>query len=223
MQSACAVLYCHLWSVWLYHIFPHYLINGTILGKKLLNIKCVFWFSVQLWSETFLILRRIQRDIIINVHRFSCKVPLLLSDFNKTSIFSTDIRKILKYQISWKSVQWKPRCSMRADGQIDMTKPTVAFPNLRTLLKSHAKVPNDAQIATRHSTSTSVHQAYRTSFPVYATSANASHKWADDDRLPAERRKHMHEEWSHCNTLHQWYSAWGTRTPGVREDILGGT
>jgi len=22
--------------------FPHYLINGTILGKKLLNIKCVF-------------------------------------------------------------------------------------------------------------------------------------------------------------------------------------
>jgi hypothetical protein len=26
----------------LYHIFPHYLINGTIFGKKLLNIKCVF-------------------------------------------------------------------------------------------------------------------------------------------------------------------------------------
>jgi hypothetical protein len=24
------------------HIFPHYLINGTIFGKKLLNIKCVF-------------------------------------------------------------------------------------------------------------------------------------------------------------------------------------
>jgi hypothetical protein len=41
-HSACAVLYCHLWPVWLYRIFPHYLINDTIFGKKLLNIKCVF-------------------------------------------------------------------------------------------------------------------------------------------------------------------------------------
>jgi hypothetical protein len=32
--------------------------------RKLLNTKCVFWFSVQLLSETFLILRRTERDII---------------------------------------------------------------------------------------------------------------------------------------------------------------
>ena len=36
------LLYCHLWPVWLYHIFPHYLTNGTITGRKLLNIKYVF-------------------------------------------------------------------------------------------------------------------------------------------------------------------------------------
>jgi hypothetical protein len=30
----CSVLYCHLWHIWLDHIFPHYLINGKILGKK---------------------------------------------------------------------------------------------------------------------------------------------------------------------------------------------
>jgi hypothetical protein len=84
MQCACVVLYCHLWPGWFYHIFPQYLINGTIFGKKLLNIKCVFWFYLQLLSETFLILRRIQLDIIVNVHRSSCKVPLLLSDFNET-------------------------------------------------------------------------------------------------------------------------------------------
>jgi hypothetical protein len=60
MQSASAVLYCHLWSVWIYHIFPHYLINGTVIGKKkLLNIECVFWFPVWLVSEIFLILRRL--------------------------------------------------------------------------------------------------------------------------------------------------------------------
>jgi hypothetical protein len=34
-------------------------INDTIFGKELLNVKCVFWFSVQPFSRTFLIVRRI--------------------------------------------------------------------------------------------------------------------------------------------------------------------
>jgi hypothetical protein len=37
----------------------HYLKNSIIFGKKLLNIKCVFWFSLQLLFKTFIILRRI--------------------------------------------------------------------------------------------------------------------------------------------------------------------
>ena len=59
-------------------LLPHYHINGTIFGNKFLNTKCVFWFSVQLLSETFLILRRTERDIIKNVYRSSCKVPAIL-------------------------------------------------------------------------------------------------------------------------------------------------
>jgi hypothetical protein len=39
---------------------------------------CVLIFSTTLF-ETFLILARIQRDIIINVHTSLCKVPLFLS------------------------------------------------------------------------------------------------------------------------------------------------
>ena len=54
--------------------FPHYLIKDTILEKKSLNTKCVFWFSLQLLSEIFFILRRNERDMIINVYRSSCKV-----------------------------------------------------------------------------------------------------------------------------------------------------
>ena len=47
--------------------FPHFLTNGTIFGKTLPNIKCLFLFSLQLLSETFLILRRTERDITKNI------------------------------------------------------------------------------------------------------------------------------------------------------------
>jgi hypothetical protein len=96
MHSACAVLYCHLWPVWFNDIFTHYFINGAIFeGKKSSNIKCVFWITLQFLSETFLILRRIQRDIIINCIDLHVKYPLFQSDFNETWIFATDFRKIL--------------------------------------------------------------------------------------------------------------------------------
>jgi len=73
--------YCGLWPIGLYHIFPRYPVNGTVFGKTLLNIKYAFWFSVQLLSEIFLMLRRIQWDITINVHTSSCKVHIILVRF----------------------------------------------------------------------------------------------------------------------------------------------
>jgi hypothetical protein len=68
--------YSHLSPDRLYYVFP-YLINGTIFKKKLLNAKYVFLFLLQLLSETFLILRRNERDIIKNVYLSSCKVPVV--------------------------------------------------------------------------------------------------------------------------------------------------
>ena len=70
IQRACA---CCLRPLWPHRIFYQYFINGTIGGKKLLNMNCLFLFSLQLLSETFLIMRRVQREIVINMKMSSCK------------------------------------------------------------------------------------------------------------------------------------------------------
>jgi len=128
--------YCHLWPVRLCCIFPLYLINSKIFEKKNIEYRMCILISLQLFSETFLILRKSKRDMIKNVYCFPCKAPLLLSDLNEIWIFSTSFWKILKYQISLNPVQWEPSCSIRTDGQIHVTKLIVAFELLRTRLKS---------------------------------------------------------------------------------------
>jgi hypothetical protein len=115
----------------LYYIFPQYLINVTIFGKTLLDIKRVFWFSLKLLSETFLILRRTERDILINVHKHSCKIPFISLriewDLNFLDRFWEKNKN--KNQIIWKSVQLEPNCPMRTDQQTGMTKLKVTFRN----------------------------------------------------------------------------------------------
>ena len=61
--------------------------------------------------------------------RYSCSILMKLEFSQK--IF----RKILKYQISWKSIQWKPS-SMRTDGQTDRTKLLVTFRNFANAPKN---------------------------------------------------------------------------------------
>ena len=59
--------------------FPHFLAKDTTFErKKSLNVKCVFWFSLKLMSETFLILRRTERDMIKNEYCSSCKAPVII-------------------------------------------------------------------------------------------------------------------------------------------------
>jgi len=51
----------------------HYDTKVAIFGGNKYWIQNLFWFSLQLLSETFLILRRIQRDMMKNVNTSSCK------------------------------------------------------------------------------------------------------------------------------------------------------
>jgi hypothetical protein len=60
--------------------------------EKLVDVNCVFWFSLQLLYEIFLTVRRIQQDFVTNV-KSSSFYPLFLSDFNENLIFPTVSKK----------------------------------------------------------------------------------------------------------------------------------
>jgi hypothetical protein len=87
-KNSYAVLYCNLWPLWLYHIFPRYLINGKIFFKKIKVIELKMYGLVL--SASFVRdisqSKRIRRDTLssqmhIGLH---VKYPLLSSGFNET-------------------------------------------------------------------------------------------------------------------------------------------
>jgi hypothetical protein len=61
--------------------------------NKLLRTKCVFSFSLQLLSETFLILRRNERNMIEMYIGLHAKYQFFLSDINETRIPLTIVKK----------------------------------------------------------------------------------------------------------------------------------
>jgi hypothetical protein len=67
----------------------------------------------------------------------------------KLEVFPTDYLKVLKYQISWKSGQWDPSCSMRTYGQTDVTKLIIAFRNFANAPKSRSSIPGRTVWATQ--------------------------------------------------------------------------
>ena len=112
----CTKLYCHMWPVWLYHIFT-LLHKGHNFQTTFFEHRiCVLIFSAT-FSETFLILKRIEEDIIMHVYRSSCKVPIILIMFWQNWNFCGRFSKVLKYYILWKSVQREQSCYMRTGGQ----------------------------------------------------------------------------------------------------------
>jgi hypothetical protein len=103
-------------------------------GKKVIEQNIVFWFLLQLLSKTFLILRRIQQDITINIHRTSRKVPVivvrLLWNLNFLGRFFEKSPNINYHE--------NPSSGSR-DRQTDMTKRIVAFHNFSNAPKNASK------------------------------------------------------------------------------------
>ena len=90
-----------------FHIFPSMARFSKI--KKLLNTKFVFWFSLQLLSKTFLILRRIERSMIkkyidLRVKYRSADKSLARPNWKnnwKVAIFRATRRSLLPRRPGW--------------------------------------------------------------------------------------------------------------------------
>jgi hypothetical protein len=85
----------------------------------------VFRFILQLLSETFLILRRTERDIITHVHRSSCKVPVILVGHQWNLSFLNTFSK--NTQISNLMKNCPVGAEFHAGRRTDVTELIVAF------------------------------------------------------------------------------------------------
>ena len=128
----------------------HYIINGTTFERQmLLSVQCVVWFSLQIFSETHLILRRTERCTL----RLHVQYPLFLTGFNEFRIFSSDFLK--NPQIS-NFMKISPlgdgfdadrrQAGGRTGGQSDVTQLIIFFAIVWTRLKVNTiTIPTKAQ------------------------------------------------------------------------------
>jgi len=103
-----ATLYFHLWHPLLYHIFFHITSHtAQYSGKKVTEheMRILIFSAIIVWNipNSKKYSAKISSEMYIRLH---AQCPLFLSDFNETWIFSTDLQKLLKYQMSQKSIQW---------------------------------------------------------------------------------------------------------------------
>jgi hypothetical protein len=106
------VPYYRMWPLRLYHIFPHYLINGPIFGQMLRN-NFFFRFLWNFCLKLSLPQEEVSEVLSSKYVDIRVKCQLFLWNFNNTGFFPQITKKILKYQNSLKSALWEPSCSVR--------------------------------------------------------------------------------------------------------------
>ena len=123
-----------------YNISPHNFINGKNIKKKIIeHTMCVLIFCTTL-SRTFLIIRKIQWNMIKMCIGLYVKYTLFLSDSNENWIFETDFRKKysnIKFHENLSNGNLIFAC-MQTDRQTDMMKLIITcrnFLNLSTMRK----------------------------------------------------------------------------------------
>jgi hypothetical protein len=108
------------------------------------------------------------------------KCPLFVSGFNETWNFLTYFPEKLKYQVSWKFVQWNPSYFMRTNGQTDMVKLILAFRNSAKAPKLGVfgqYCPNPASLRETHQTNTMWFKYGRGKLWLVYTQISPGHIW----------------------------------------------
>jgi hypothetical protein len=133
----------HIWTSFVATLAPPYFWTLShkrhVFRKKVIENKmCVLIFST-IVSKTFLIVRRNQRDIVINMKTSSCKVPvnscriLIKLEFPRRSFRKSS--KIKFNQNSSSGSRVVP-CGRQRDRRMDMTKLTIVFRNFANTLRN---------------------------------------------------------------------------------------
>ena len=103
-------------------------------------------------------LRIIQRVVIINMQILHLKFPLFMSDFNEKLISSTHFRKMPKYKIERKSVQWESICRLIGKTKLIDVLPNsgnppenniICFVSVRNVISYFKETTNIANVAHR--------------------------------------------------------------------------
>jgi hypothetical protein len=143
-------------STILFHILSH---KWHDIWKKLLNIKCVVWFSLQLLSETFLIVRS-EWDNDKNVYWSSCKLSLSLVrcqwNLNFPDRFSKTTQILNFMKIHSMGVEM-----FHVEGWTDMTKQTVDCYNFGNVPRNHSNKPKYQTSFTGYNKYIHKHSNYR--------------------------------------------------------------
>ena len=119
-----------------FHIIPR---TAHSFWRKFTELEMPVLIFSKILSATFLILRRIQRDIIVDAQRYSREVPVILCQILMKLEFSLDwfSKKIISVWIFVKICLFGAEllhADRRTDRQTDMTKLIVAF---RNFTKAH--------------------------------------------------------------------------------------
>ena len=109
---------------------------GVGRGGQSFNVKFLFWLFKQLLPETFLIIRRTEQDMIINVSVFTWSIRYSCQILTKLEFSQQIFQPILKYQILWKSILWESGGSMWTDGWTGGHDKAVTFCNFLNAIKN---------------------------------------------------------------------------------------
>jgi hypothetical protein len=136
MQSAYPVLYCHPRPVSPFPVFPHELINDTIFETNVIEHKiCVVPTTLKRFNSKKNGARYYEYHTCTRTVGLHVKNPLFLLYFNETWIISVDCRKYSNMKLM-KVPSVEHSCSMRTEGQAEMTKLIVASRNFANATKN---------------------------------------------------------------------------------------